>query len=106
MKAFPTKVSEQVLVDPQVIAEFTKRGITEAFQLIADRKPGQDLIAQLEFTDNMIKHAGFKIQNPPGFYIRQIERNMPVPDDFETSAKRKAREERKSGSASTTRIGI
>jgi hypothetical protein len=35
-----------------------------------------------------------RIENPPGFYIRMIERNLPVPEGFETSAKRKAREER------------
>ena len=31
--------------------------------------------------------------NPPGFFIRLIESNMSVPASFETSAKRKAREE-------------
>lgn len=82
--------------DPRLVAEFTRRGITEekAIQLIADRKPGQDVVAQLEITDQMIEHAGFKIVNPPGFYIRQIEHNITVPDNFETSAKRKEREER------------
>jgi len=86
---------EQIVIDPQLVSEFTKRGITEAkaIQLIADRKPDQDVIAQLELTDNMIEHAGFPIKNPAGFYIRQVERNMPVPEHFETSAKRKLREE-------------
>jgi len=81
--------------DPALVAEFTRRGITQekAIQLVANRKPGQDVIAQLEITDQMIEHAGFKIVNPPGFYIRQIERNLSVPDTFETSAKRRAREE-------------
>src|SRR4029077_18683161 len=48
---------------------------------------------QLEHYDQLIEHAGFRIKNPPGFYIRLIEKNIPVPDGFETSAKRKAREE-------------
>lgn len=82
--------------DPTLIAEFTRRGITEkkAMEIVASLAPGRDIAAQLEYADQMIRHAGFKIENPPGFYIRMIERNLPVPDGFETSAKRKMREER------------
>jgi hypothetical protein len=81
--------------DPQLIAEFTRRGITEekALQILANLTPGQDVVAQLEHYDQLIQHAGFRIKNPPGFYIRLIEKNIPVPDGFETSAKRKARED-------------
>jgi len=88
-------VLASTILDPQILAELTRRGITEdrARILLANAKPGQDVVAQLEVTDQLIEHAGFKIVNPPGFYIRQIERNMPVPDAFETSAKRKVREE-------------
>lgn len=79
-----------------LVSELTRRGITEkkATEIVAGLEPGRDLVAQLEYFDEMIKHAGFTITNPPGFYIRQIEKNLPVPDGFETSAKRKAREER------------
>jgi hypothetical protein len=81
--------------DPALIAEFTRRGITEekTSGLLANLKPGQDIVAQLEHYDQLVEHAGFRIKNPPGFYIRLIEKNIPVPDNFETSAKRKAREE-------------
>jgi len=57
-------------------------------------KPGQDVVAQLEHTDLLVRSARTPIVNPPGFYIRLIESNTSVPDSFETSAKRKAREER------------
>ena len=39
--------------DPQLVAEFTSRGITEkkALELLANLKPGQDVVAQLEHAD-------------------------------------------------------
>ena len=81
--------------DPQLVAEFTSRGITEkrAQELLLNLKPGQDVIAQLEHTDYIVRNARIPIQNPPGFYIRLIESNTSIPESFETSAKRKAREE-------------
>ena len=82
--------------DPQLIAEFTRRGISEkkASQLLVNLKPGQDALAQLEHADLLVHNARYPIVNPPGFYIRLIESNTSVPESFETSAKRKAREER------------
>lgn len=81
--------------DPQLIGEFTRRGITEkkAHELILNLKPGQDVVAQLEHTDYIVKNAPIPMHNPSGFYIRLIESNTSIPDSFETSAKRKAREE-------------
>jgi hypothetical protein len=81
--------------DPALVSEFTRRGITEekATTILANVKPGQDIVAQLEHYDQLIQHAGFRIVNPPGFYIRMIEKNIAVPEGFETNAKRKAREE-------------
>jgi hypothetical protein len=86
----------QPTFDPQLIAEFTRRGISEkkAAQLLVNLKPGQDVVAQLEHTDLLVRGARTPIVNPPGFYIRLIESNTSVPDSFETSAKRKARGER------------
>jgi hypothetical protein len=94
--AIALEASASQVFDPQLVAEFTRRGIDEkkANQLLANLKPGQDVVAQLEQAEQMIQHAGFQIRNPAGFTIRLIERNIPVPDGFETSAKRKAREER------------
>ena len=85
----------QLTFDPNLIAELTRRGITEkkAHELLLNLKPGQDVVAQLEHTDYMVANARYPIHNPPGFYIRLIETNTSVPDSFETSAKRKAREE-------------
>jgi hypothetical protein len=81
--------------DPQLIAEFTRRGITErkTLEILAKVKPGQDVVAQLELGERMVQVARVPITNPPGFLINLIESNMTVPESFETSAKRKAREE-------------
>jgi hypothetical protein len=91
-------VAAQPSFDPQLVAEFTRRGIREekAIALLASLKPGQDVVAQLEYTDRTIKQleeTPHRLTNPAGFYVRMIEWNTPVPDGFETNAKRKAREE-------------
>ena len=81
--------------NPQLVAEFTRRGITEkkASEILTNLKPGQDVVAQLELGDSMVRVSRIPIVNPPGFFIRLIESNMSVPASFETSAKRKARED-------------
>jgi hypothetical protein len=91
----PSRLSSSLQFDPQLVAEFTRRGITEkkAHELLANLKPGQDVVAQLEHTDYMVQNARYPIINPPGFYIRLIASNTSVPESFETNAKRKAREE-------------
>ncbi len=87
---------------PQLVAEFTsRRGITERncceLALLANVKPGRDVVAQLEHAEQSVKNSQQNPDSriPPGFYIaRLIESNTPVPDGFETRAQRKAREER------------
>jgi hypothetical protein len=56
-------------------------------------KPGQDVVAQLELGDQLVRSSRIPIVNPPGFFIRLVESNMSVPASFETSAKRQARED-------------
>jgi hypothetical protein len=82
--------------DPNLVTEFTRRGITETKtrQILANLKPGQDVLAQLELIDQLVQKSRVPIENPPGFYIRLIESNTAIPENFETTAKRKAREER------------
>jgi hypothetical protein len=94
--AKPEPVSPRPTIEPQLIAEFTRRNITEkkATDLLSNLKPGQDVLAQLELIDNIIEHSRVPIDNPPGYYVRLIEANTPIPDNFETSARRNEREER------------
>lgn len=83
------------LIDDQVIAELAKRGVGEsdARQLLAGLPPGQAVFDQLEWGDFQIAQANGKINNPPGFYISLLQRNVPVPAGFETSQARKIRQE-------------
>ncbi|SRR5579883_1261192 len=78
---------------PELINEFTERGITKqkATELLRNRKPEQDIVAQLEFADYVIANSKIPIQNPPGFRIRLVASNTSIPDSFETNAKRDAR---------------
>jgi hypothetical protein len=85
--------------DPKLIAEFTRRGITEqkTVELLSKLQPGQDVLAQLESAEQTVQqlqNTPNPVRNPAGFYISLIERNTPVPDGFETNAKRKAREDK------------
>lgn len=83
-------------VDAQLVAEFSRRGITEkkAHALLGNLKPGQNVIAQLELGDHHISKSPDKFTNPSGFYIHLIEQNTPLPDGFETTSQRRAREEK------------
>ncbi|HEY4360362.1 MAG TPA: replication initiator protein A [Bryobacteraceae bacterium] len=93
-----THARPEKVFDPDLIAEFVRRGITEkkAENLLANLKTGQEqnLIAQLEHAEYSVLHSRTPIDNPAGFIIYLIEMNTPVPDGFETSAKRIARETR------------
>jgi hypothetical protein len=95
----PTQAPQQF--DPVLIAELTVRGIDEkkAHKLLANLKPGQDknLVAQLEYAEQTVQQlqsTSNQVRNPAGFIISMIERNAMLPDNFETSAQRKARQER------------
>jgi hypothetical protein len=82
--------------DPALVAEFTSRGITEdrALALLANVKPGRDVIAQLEHAEQSVKNSKIEIRNPAAYIARLIELDTPVPDGFETRAQRKVREDR------------
>jgi len=91
-------VPSQPKFDSVLVSELTRRGISEkkTHELLTNLKPGQEqnLVAQLEHAEHLIKQSQIPITNPAGFIIRLIQYNTPVPDNFETSAQRTAREER------------
>lgn len=94
----PVSVAQPALpmFDPALVAEFTTRGITEerAIALLANVKPGRDVVAQLEHAEDSVKNSKIEIRNPAAYIARLIELNTPVPDGFETRAQRQARKER------------
>jgi hypothetical protein len=91
----PATGSQPAPIDDRVIAELAKRGVGEsdARQLLSDLPAEQSVFDQLEWGDFQIAQAKGKISNPPGFYISLLQRNVPVPANFETSRARKARQE-------------
>jgi hypothetical protein len=81
--------------DNPLLAEITRRGITEkrARTLLQNLVEGQQIMDQLEWGDYLVAQSTGAFHNPPGFLISLIEQNVPVPENFETSKKRKLREE-------------
>jgi hypothetical protein len=94
--------------DAELVAELFKRGIAgkQAAALLLEVRPGQDVMEQLEYADFRIasEPAG-TFRNPPGFYISVIRDNVPVPENFDSSRKRREREEHENTIAEQRRTG-
>ena len=84
-----------VIIDPTLVAEFEKRGVAgvDARKHIAAAEPGQPILDQLEYGDLLIARKRGNIDNPPGFYISLIQRNVPVPPSFISSRRAKELQE-------------
>jgi Replication initiator protein A len=79
-----------------LIAEMTRRGITEkkARELVANLKPGQEVMDQLDYVDSLVaKDKKGRMENPPGLYVLYIRDNVPPPANFLTSHKRKLQQQ-------------
>jgi Replication initiator protein A len=81
--------------EPSALKELTSRGITEsqARRLLRSLPESYPVLDQLEYADYLIGKAGGKIVNPPGFYTWVLRENLRPPSMFETSSKRRARQE-------------
>lgn len=77
----------------ELLAELTSRGIeeTRARKLLASLADNQHVRDQIERGEHLIAQAPKKYRNPPGFYIYLVEKNVIVPDDFETTRKKHLR---------------
>jgi len=82
-------------LDPQLLAELRSRGISEkqARKLLAELRDGQEALDQLEWGDYLIQQNPRGFRNPPGLYISLMRDNVQPPDSFESSRKRKLRQE-------------
>jgi len=83
---------------PAWVGELVQRGVAErkARQLALDIADDQPVLDQVEYAEHLIqqdRRGRGKISNPAGFFIWAVESNLSVPDDFETSRKRRLREE-------------
>ena len=91
------------LPDPrhtEIVSALVQRGVREdrARKLLLDLPDDQPVLDQIEWADAEIarkQRSNDPVANPPGFYIYLLRSNYPVPANFETSRKRRAREESK-----------
>jgi hypothetical protein len=63
------------------LAGLERRGISQsqAAALLANAKPGQPILEQLAWADELIARAQGRIYNPPGFYIYLIREDIRAP---------------------------
>lgn len=88
----------------QLMMAMTERGISNdgarVLLLTAPDKPG--VMDQLEWGDYLLAQSpGGKFYNPPGFYVHLLRSNVMPPEHFETSRKRKLREDREKARSKT-----
>ena len=85
-----------VPIDPVLLAELTTRGIAErtARDLLANVKPGQRIMDQLEYMDFLIsRDRRGRFDNPPGLLISCIRDNVAPPAAFVTSRKKRLQDQ-------------
>ena len=89
------ELKSSAIMDRSLTEELGKRGIGEsdARDLLSCLPPGQPILDQLEYGDYQIARQHGRIDNPPGFYISLLQRNVPVPPSFLSSRKAKAIQE-------------
>jgi hypothetical protein len=78
-------------INGTLLRELIERGVTEtkARKLLAHLPPGQFVLDQLDWGDDLIRRASpGTYRNPPGFYIYLIQNNVIVPDGFGTRRKK------------------
>ena len=96
-----------------LLSEMTRRGISEkkARELIANLKPDQAAMDQLEYVDGLVaKDQRRKLDNPPGLYVLYVRDNMAPPASFPTSRTRRlheqARQEKETQQARTAQLKL
>jgi len=82
----------------EILQALLKRDVREdrARQLLLDLPDEQPVLDQIEWADAEIhrkQRTSEPIANPPGFYVYVLRSNYPVPANFETSQKRRLRED-------------
>ena len=77
-----------------LLTALVSRAVVEshAVKLLRTLPAAQPVMDQIEYIDSIIQRG--RIENPPGFYVSMLKENIPVPDCFETSARRTARQAR------------
>jgi hypothetical protein len=78
-----------------LLSELKRRGIAErvARRLLRSLAPGQDVLRQIEYVDQLVGKEPWKYASPTGFLVRFIENNDPVAASFLTRGQSAAVEE-------------
>ena len=100
-------ITPRRIFDPQLVAEFTRRGITEekAIALLANLKPGQDVVAQLEHAEQTVEgtasYSHARIGTPPDSISASSSATPPFPTALKRarSGKRARSKNERTGSA-------
>jgi hypothetical protein len=84
----------------EILSALLQRGVREDVtrKLLLDIPDDQPVMDQIEWADDEInrkQRTGDPVGNPPGFYVYLIRANCPVPANFDTTHKRRLREEAK-----------
>ena len=90
------KAEQRAVADEQVLKALTERGISpeRSREILSGAGDNQQILDQLEWGDYLISRSGAgKFYNPPGFYVRLIESKVAPPEHFETSYKKRLRED-------------
>jgi len=92
--AKPTEPTPQppVVIDPNLVAEFVKRGISAddaRKHIAAAGRPGLEILDQLEYGDIVVSAPRSNIKNIPGFYVSLVQKNVSLPPGFISSRKAK-----------------
>ena len=82
-------------IDAVFLEELTKRGVsrTHAMRVLAQVPGDQPVLDQLEWGDHVVRDGRSKIENPGGFYLSLVRDNITPPESFETSSRRRLREQ-------------
>jgi hypothetical protein len=85
-----------VSIAPVLLAELMTRGIAErtARDLLANLKPDQQIMDQLEYVDSLIsRDRRGRFNNPPGLLISYVRDNVAPPAGFLTSRKKRLQDQ-------------
>jgi hypothetical protein len=80
-------------------------------ELLANLKPGQEILDQLEYVDRMVQQdTRRRIENPPGLYVMYVRDNITPPENFAGSRKKKlveqARQQKTAAEARDARLRL
>lgn len=94
VQVLPSRGSQNLIDNsPALLEALVGRGVSErvARALLRKLPASQPVLDQIEYVDSLVS-SGRIDKNPPGFYVTFLRNNEPIPEGFESAARRQARE--------------